>query len=171
MIDIATHDDARRRLHCRAATVPIVSTLAGSATALLPIVADMPIVPPFGLLMLLAWRLLRPELWPAAIGVPLGLADDLLSGRPLGSAMALWTMILLAIEASEDRMAWRGRGEEWLLAAIACGAVVTGNWAVARFVGDTAPLRVTVPMAIGSVLLFPLAQRLCARLDIWRLRT
>ena len=34
-------------------------------------------MPPFGLLVLLAWRLLRPELWRAWVGLPLGLPAEL----------------------------------------------------------------------------------------------
>ena len=48
----------------RTVLVPILSTLAGSAMAILPIIATEPIIPPFGLMLLLAWRLLRPEMWP-----------------------------------------------------------------------------------------------------------
>lgn len=164
------HDAALRRLRRRAAAVPVVSTIGGSALALLPVVTEVPVLPPFGLLMLLGWRLLRPELWQAWAGLPLGLADDLLSGRPLGTSMVLWTAILLAVEATEDRMVWRGRAEEWLLAAIACGVATMGQWAVARFTGGGSPLRVTAPALAAAILCFPLAQRVCATLDRWRLR-
>lgn len=163
------HEAEMRRMRRRAAAVPIISTVAGSAVALLPIVASVPLIPPVGLLMLLGWRLLRPELWPAWIGLPLGLADDLISGRPLGTAMVLWTAILLAIDAAEDRMTWRGWWEEWLFAGVACGVATLGAWLVARFTGGGGALRMTAPMLVAAILLFPLAQRVCARLDVWRL--
>ena len=89
---------AGERTPLRVTIVPILSTLAGSAMALLPIIATEPIVPPFGLMMLLAWRLLRPEIWPVWAALPLGLADDLLSGHYLGTAMILWTIAFLALE-------------------------------------------------------------------------
>lgn len=169
-MDADLHFRDLRRLRRRLAAVPILATLAGSATAALPIVADAPLLPPFGLLMLLAWRLLRPELWQAWIGLPLGLADDLLSGRPLGTAAALWTAILLLVEATEDRLAWRGRAEEWSLAAVACGVAMLGYWAVGRLTGGATPVRTTAPLLAATILAFPLVQRLCGRLDDWRLR-
>lgn len=164
------YDAEVRRMRQRAAAVPIVSTVLGSCAVLVPVVAEVPVLPPTGLLMLLGWRLLRPELWPSWIGLPLGLADDLISGRPLGTAMVLWTIILLAIEAAEDRMAWRDWWEEWLFAAVSCGVATLGYWAVARFTGGGGPLRITAPVLIASILCFPLALRVCARLDEWRLR-
>ncbi|MFD2501348.1 rod shape-determining protein MreD [Rhizorhabdus histidinilytica] len=93
--------------------VPILSTLAGSATALLPIVATEPIVPPFGLMMLLAWRLLRPEIWPVWVALPLGLADDLISGHYLGTAMILWTIAFLSLEWVDQALRWRDSWIEW----------------------------------------------------------
>jgi rod shape-determining protein MreD len=166
----ADTDGVMARLRRRAAAVPILSTLAGSATVLLPVVAPVPLLPPFGLLVLLGWRLLRPELWPAWVGLPLGLADDLLAGRPLGTAAVAWTLVLTLIDATEDRSPWRGRIEEWLIAALACGTVTLWDWFIARVTGGGGPLRVTTPMLLASILVFPLVQRGCARLDRWRLR-
>jgi len=44
----------------RARLTPTLSVLIGSAMTLAPIIADAPMLPPFGLMMLLAWRLMRP---------------------------------------------------------------------------------------------------------------
>ena len=85
---------------------------------LLPIVSSAPVLPPFGLLFLLAWRLLRPGLWPVWVGAPLGLFDDLLSGQPIGSAIALWSLALILIDIVEQRFLWRNLWQDWLLAAL-----------------------------------------------------
>ncbi len=163
------HVRALRRLRRRAAAVPVASTVAASALALWPGVPGVPLLPPTGLLMLIGWRLLRAELWQAWIGLPLGLADDLLSGRPPGTAMVSWTAILLLIDAGEDRMAWRGRWEEWLLAGVGCGVATLWAWGVARFTGGEGAIAATAPALAAAILLFPLVQRLCAALDRWRL--
>ena len=68
-----------------------LSVVLGSMTTLLPVVATVPFLPPFGLMMLLAWRLMRGDSMKVWMPVPLGFFDDMLSGQPLGSAMLLWT--------------------------------------------------------------------------------
>ena len=88
----------------RARALPWASVVAGSVlTALVPLVATVPLLPPFGLLLLLTWRLLAPlslRRWAAA---PLGLVDDLVSGQPLGSAVLLWSLCFLFIDLVEQR--------------------------------------------------------------------
>jgi len=158
------------RLRLRAWAVPVLSTLAASALTLLPVVAGAPVLPPLGLLMALGWRMLRPEMWPAWVALPLGLADDLIGGAPLGTAMSLWTLAFLSVDLAEHRPMWRDHWLHWALAAGCIAGVGLGTWACERFVaggGDLAPL---LPQLVLGALLFPAAARLCARLDRWRLR-
>ena len=65
--------------------LPIASVLLGSLVTIVPMIASHPVLPPFGLMMLLGWRLLRPELFKIWAAAPFGLFDDLVSGQPLGS--------------------------------------------------------------------------------------
>ena len=51
--------------------VPAISVMLGSMTVLLPSIALYPLLPPFGLLMLLAWRMLVRDLWPVWAALPL----------------------------------------------------------------------------------------------------
>ncbi len=96
----------RTALHIRG--TPIISVLLGSMiVALVPVVAQTPLLPPFGLMVFLGWRMLRPEIWPLWIGAPLGLFDDVMSGQPIGSAMFLWTAILLLLDFENQRHVWR----------------------------------------------------------------
>lgn len=168
---LTTGELRARPLRARFQVVPIASTLAGSALTLLPIVAHAPVLPSLGLLMALAWRLLRPEMWPAWVALGLGLADDLIGGAPLGSATALWTMVFLAIDAADARPTWRDHWQDWRLASVAVVGVGIGGWAFARFTAGGGALWPLLPQLLLGVLLFPLAQRLCARLDRWRLAT
>ena len=85
--------------------------------AIVPVVATVPLLPPFGLLMLIAWRLLarfalRP--WAAA---PLGFFDDLVSGQPLGSSVLLWSVCFVVIELIEVRLVFRDFWQDWMIAA------------------------------------------------------
>jgi rod shape-determining protein MreD len=151
-------------------TVPIVSTLVASALDALPLVVSAPTLPPFGLLMALAWRLLRPEMWPAWIALPLGLADDLLTGAPLGSAGALWTFAFLGIDIADSRPMWRDHWLDWWIASIAILFCGFGGWAVDRFTAGGGQLLPLLPQLVLSILCFSPAAWVCARLDRWRLR-
>ena len=153
----------------RAQAVPIVATLAGSAMAWLPIVSTVPIVPPLGFMMLLGWRLLRPELWPAWIGIPLGLADDLLSGQPLGTGVFLWTSILLTLDGLDAQRLWRDYWLDWLVAIVAILLYLTGAWWASAPDATRLPFVVMLPQMMVSILSFPIIVRLCVRLDRWRL--
>ncbi len=97
--------------------LPWLSILLGSLTPWLPVIAPAPVLPPFGFMMLLAWRLARPGLLPLWAGLPLGLFDDLYSGQPLGSAVLLFSLVLMAIELIEIRFPWRNFWLDWLTAA------------------------------------------------------
>lgn len=154
----------------RTVLVPILSTLAGSAMGILPIIATEPILPPLGLMLLLAWRLLRPEMWPALAALPLGLADDLLSGHYLGTAMILWTLAFLALEWVDQLLVWRDGWIEWGIASVAIIVIDIGSWALSQPTDSVTSLLTVVPQTIGAILLFPAILRLTAFLDRWRLR-
>jgi rod shape-determining protein MreD len=156
-------------MRARAHVVPIASTILGSAAALIPVVATAPLLPPFGLLMLLGWRLLRPQLWPVWMGLPLGLIDDLLVGLPLGTSVILWTIALLILDTADQQLIWRDYWQEWLIGGVMTSACLAASVLTAHYVTGQGSLHVIVPQAIVSVLVFPAVLRLCARLDRWRL--
>lgn len=158
----------RTVLHIRG--TPIVSVLLGSAIApLLPLVAQTPLLPPFGLMIFLAWRVLRPEIWPLWAGVPLGLFDDVMSGQPIGSAMVLWTMILLAFDLENQRHFWRDYWHGWFIATLALAFALAGGWLIVHLAGQGGSLVQILPQLAYSIGFFPLIVRLCAALDRWRL--
>lgn len=161
---------AEERPPLRLWLIPALGVVAGSAVALLPISAPIPLIPPCGLLMLLGWRLLRPELWQAWIGLPLGLADDLIGGAPLGSAMILWTIILIGLDIVDYRLVWRDRQTDWSLAAWAIAFAALGGWLLSWLAGGAGPLPTVLFPSLFGMLCYPLAARICARLDRIRLR-
>ncbi len=154
----------------RLQAVPVATTLGGSCIGLLPWIATAPVLPPFGLLMALGWRLLRPELWAAWIALPLGLADDLITGNTPGCAMTLWTIAFLGIDLVDSRPMWRDYWLDWWIASLAILFCAAGQSVLARFVAGGGVLWPMIPPTILAILCFPPAARLCARLDRWRLR-
>lgn len=148
----------------RARAIPWISVMVGSAITIVPWIAAIPLLPPAGLLMLLAWRLLarfslRP--WAAA---PLGFWDDLVSGQPLGSAVLLWSMCFLVIEVVENRMPFRDIWQDWLIAAVAIAfCLVAGRFIALPHDVATAPM--LAAQILISILTFPLAARAVAGID------
>jgi rod shape-determining protein MreD len=162
----------RERSPLKMAAIPIISVLFASMITTLPIITPQPILPPLGLMVLLAWRMLRPGIWPMWVGLPFGLFDDVFNGQPFGSSALLWSLVMIAMEEIADRLAmFRNYWQDWLIASIIIITVLlVGLW----FVGlaATAPgASILLPQIIISVLLFPLIVRLCAKLDSWRLAT
>jgi len=148
----------------RARMIPWLTVVGGSACTALPLIATVPILPPLGLVMLLAWRLLarfalRP--WAAA---PLGFFDDLVSGQPLGSAVLLWSLCFIAIDLIEQRLVFRDFWQDWLIASGAIAFCLTvGRWIALPLGAHVDP--VLLAQIVVTVMLFPLAVRMVAWID------
>ena len=159
----------RTHLPLLAYGLPWLTILVGSLTPWLPVISPAPVLPPFGFVMLLAWLLLRPGLLPLWAGLPLGLFDDLYSGQPVGSAVLLFSLALIAIELIEIRFPWRNFWLDWLTAS----AMLVIYLAIAALFSGAeltlVQLRVILPQLVLSIVLFPVIARLVAHLDRLRL--
>ena len=150
--------------HGFARFVPALSVVAGSALTLWPLIVTVPMLPPFGLLMLLGWRLTRSESLRVWAPLPLGLFDDLVSGQPLGSAMLLWTLCFFMIDLIEQRLVFRSFGQDWLIATGAVAFCLILGRSVTTPLGAHVDTVLMLQIAI-TALLFPLATRVCAMLS------
>lgn len=155
--------DLRRRY------VPFVSTLAAILMSLLPIVAVSPWVPNLGFLLLITWRLLRPEIWSAQVALGMGLAADLVSGAPPGQSMLLWTAAFLALDYVDSLLGVRDYWLDWVLAAAAMLFHSVGVWYIALLMGSDVSFAIMVPQLGLGILAYPIAARLVLALDRWRL--
>ena len=155
--------DLRRRF------VPVASTIFAILLALLPIVMTAPLLPDLGFLVLLTWRLLRPEIWTAQTALMLGLVSDLVAGHPIGQSMALWTMTFLALDLLDSRLGFRDYLMDWLIAAGAIIFHTAGVWYIALLMGSDVRFGIMIPQIGLSVLAYPVAARLVLALDRWRL--
>jgi rod shape-determining protein MreD len=155
--------DLRRRY------VPLVSTIVAMLMSLLPIVTNALWIPNIGFLILLTWRLMRPEIWSAQVALALGLAADLISGAPLGQSMLLWTLIFLGLDYADSLLGVRDYWLDWLLAGAAILFHGAGVWYIALLTGAKVGIWLMVPQLCLSILAYPLAARIVLRLDRWRL--
>jgi rod shape-determining protein MreD len=149
--------------------VPWLTIMLGSLTPWLPVIASAPVLPPFGFVMMLAWRLLRPGLLPLWAGLPLGLFDDFYSGQPLGSGILLFSVTLIVIELVEARFPWRNFWLDWLMAAAILTTYIVLAALLSGGIESSVQLSVIVPMLVVSVVLYPLVARFVALLDRLRL--
>lgn len=148
--------------------VPALSVMLGSMTVLLPQISVLPLLPPFGLLILLAWRMIVRDLWPVWAALPLGFFDDIFSGQPLGSAMLLWTLVFLVLDIFDRWMMWRDYRQDWAIAGTLVAIVLLAGLVIANASGGDTNAVILLPQIIISVLIFPLMVRLCAWLDVLR---
>lgn len=153
----------------RARLVPYITIILGSLLPVLFLADVMPIVPPVAFLFLIGWQIMRPGLLPLWVGVPLGLFDDLFSGQPVGSAIMLWSITMIALELIETRFPWRGFWQDWFTASLAIVLYILSAMAISGASITPHQLLASVPQIALSVLLYPLFARLVARLDRFRL--
>jgi rod shape-determining protein MreD len=150
--------------------LPSATVVIGSLISLLPIVSATGWWPDWGFLMLVAWRLLRADAWPAWWAAPLGFANDLIVGNPIGLSVALWAAIIIAMDILDRRTMWRDYWIEWAIAGLFIAVSELAQWRVAALLGAPVPLGLSSgPAIVVGVLCFPVAAFLASRIDRWRL--
>ena len=152
-----------------AAAVPAVSVIVAALLSALPIVSTSGWYPDFGFLVLIAWRLLRSDPWPAWWAAPLGLANDLIIGAPLGMSVVLWSATMLLLDLIDRRTMWRDYWIEWGLAALLLLLGESFEWWVAGLTGPVGRFGSILPPLLIAIFAFPIAAWLVGRLDRWRL--
>ena len=148
---------------------PALSVVFGSLLSTLPIVSTAGWAPDAGFLMLIAWRLLRADAWPAWWAAPLGFVNDIITGAPVGQSVALWPAVMLLLDLADRRTLWRDYWIEWLLAVLLIVANAAFTWRVAAWDGAHMPFSAMLPSALLSMIAFPLAAGVAGLIDRWRL--
>ena len=169
MSRIAFNQAAVRRRAFWQRNTPVISTLFAAILSLMPIIAGSPLIPDIGLLVLVAWRLLRPEMWAPTIALPLGLFNDLVAGHPIGQSMLVWTTLFIAYEIADTRMLFRDYWMDWFFAALGIAFAVFVDWYLGRLMGNVVGFDVMLPQLGASILAYPIVARLVLILDRWRL--
>jgi len=152
-----------------AVIVPAATVVCASLLAALPVVSTSGWFPDFGYLVLISWRVLRADPWPAWWAAPLGLVNDLFTGYPIGFSIALWSATMLALDLIDRRTMWRDYWIEWMLAAVLIAIDEWLQWRIARLVGADVPFTMVLPALIISICAFPLSAWFVSRVDARRL--
>jgi rod shape-determining protein MreD len=164
------HPDYAPKQKWRVAILPTLTVILGSILTAWPAIVSAPLLPPLGFMILLAWRLLRGDVWPVWAGLPLGFIDDIYCGHPIGTAMFSWTMVLIALSLLDTRIVYRSWWFEWLMGAAALAFVLIIGGLLARAGGLSAVTMLVGPQWLLSALVLPLVIQLISLLDRWRLR-
>ena len=98
--------------------VPAATVAGASLLSALPIVSASGWYPDLAFLVLISWRLLRADPWPAWWAAPLGLINDMFTGEPIGFSIALWSATMLVLDLIDRRTMWRDYWIEWVFAAV-----------------------------------------------------
>jgi rod shape-determining protein MreD len=149
--------------------VPWGTILLASLAPFLPLITSAPVLPPLGLLFLVAWRLASPGLLPLWAGAPLGAFDDMFSGQPFGSGVLLWSLAMIAIETVETRFPWRTFWQDWLTATAVVAVYLVAASLLAGIEPGLMQLRLILPQLLLSIVLFPIVARVVASFDRLRL--
>ena len=151
------------------ACLSAASVIAAALLSTLPIVSTSGWYPDFGFLVLIAWRLLRSDPWPAWWAAALGLANDLIIGTPLGMSVVLWSATMVLLDLVDRRTMWRDYWIEWALAGLLLLLGEVFDYWVASLTGPAGPVASILPPLLIAIFAFPIAAWLVARLDRWRL--
>lgn len=149
--------------------VPVLTTVIAILLGLFPLIVTAPVIPDIGFLVLLSWRLLRPEIWMPTAALGFGLLDDLVSGHALGQSMALWTMIFLALDLLESRIDYKDFWLDWLFAAVAIIFHTGAAWYIGVLMDSPSPFGDLLPQIGFTILAYPVVTRIVLGLDRWRL--
>lgn len=167
---LAPHRNIGKGPVAGARLVPAISVIGASLLTALPIVSLSGWFPDFAFLVLIAWRLLRADAWPAWWAAAFGFVNDVLTGHPIGFSIALWTAAMLVLDLADRRTMWRGYWLEWAIATLLLLGNEAAEWRVAQVMGASLPFLTTVvPPLLISILAFPIVAWFVSRLDRWRL--
>ena len=92
-----------------------------------------------------------------------------MSGHPLGTAIFLWSMVMMAIEILDARLMWRDYWHDWLIAIGAAFVFLAGGTLFGWLSGNGSPLFLILPQLVWSTLLYPIIVRVIAWIDRWRM--
>lgn len=144
--------------------IPALTVIGGSLITVWPFIGNFPILPPFGLMMLLAWRLRRPDVFRIWAPLPLGAFDDLVSGQPFGSAVLLWTLCFFMIDLFDQRLGFRDYWQDWGIAAVMIGFCLILGRLVASPIAAQVDTLLLLQVLVATMI-FPVIARLCAWID------
>ena len=147
--------------------LPAASILAATMLMMLPLPLAWGVMPDFALLLLIIWARIQPRLLPPWVAFLLGLCADAILGLPFGVFATVFPLAVVLIRIGEARLEGRDLVVDWGVAAL----LLLGGHLLAHellgFAGRAPALAPLLAQAGMSILAYPLATAVAARLQRW----
>ena len=145
--------------------VPLLTTCISLLLMSMPIFTALPVVPHLAMLSVMIWSLFHPQLMPAWLALPLGIATDAVLGLPMGINATLMPVLALGIGISEQQSGQHLFVIEWGAAALVIlsyQVLTAGLLSIVTGYAEAGPMLV---QAVSTGLAYPLMVRAIARLQ------
>ena len=146
--------------------VPIMTMLIAAIATILPVRVPgyAALTPAFTLMVAYHWTIYRPDLLPPLALFAVGLAEDLLTGAPVGPSALLLLLARAAVLRFRRYFVNRAFPFVWSGFTLLTGAAMLGLWALHCAIDVTLlDLRYTVFRTVATVAIFPVASFLLGR--------
>jgi rod shape-determining protein MreD len=146
--------------------VPVLTLLVAAIATILPVRVPgyAALTPAFTLMAVYHWTIYRPDLLPPLALFVVGLAEDLLTGAPVGTGALLLLLARAAVLRFRRYFVNRAFPFVWSGFTLLAGAAMLGLWALHCAIDLTfLDLRYTVFRTVVTVAIFPVASFLFGR--------
>nr|WP_279380274.1 rod shape-determining protein MreD [Sphingosinicella soli] len=141
----------------------MIVVIIAFAVMTLPMFAPLPVMPNFGLLLVLLWTLYRPQQMPEWTGLPMGLVGDILLGTPVGTNGLLLPLFMILVRYADAyirRPNWIG---DWLFGIPMLFVYHLALWRLCAIVADPIPFLPLATQTAATIAVYPLAAHIFAR--------
>ncbi len=145
--------------------VPAGTILLSLVVMMLPIPLAWAVMPHLALLFIIIWASIQPRLIPAWAAFLLGLFADFLFGLPMGVWAVVFPMAVIVVRLAETRVEGHSLVIDWAFAAVLLLLAQLLAWQLLDFVGRTPAIVPTLAQAAITILAYPLAASIAARIQ------
>ena len=145
--------------------IPALTVIAGMVLMALPLPLAWGAMPNFALLLVIIWASLQPRLMPTWGALLLGLLADMAIGLPFGIHALLFPAAVIAVRLGESRVEGHSLFIDWLFTGLLVLAIHMLTWQLLGFTGSAAPLPPFLAQAAITILAYPLAATVAARIQ------
>ena len=123
------------------------------------------VMPNLALLMVILWASIQPRLMPVWAAFLLGLFADLLFGGRIGIWALIFPLATGVVRVAEARVEGHSLAIDWAFAGLLVLLAQVLAWQLNAFLGSAAPLLPFLTQGLVTIIAYPLAATLGARIQ------